>query len=116
MGRVDVAFHGLDEVAVLDVADVLPVVLRHLHPLELRELGHLVWRPHVRPDDPGGLLGGVGSGPHFVLEVGLRRLGGHVHTAAFYVPLPAVVDAAQAVLLVAAVEQRRAPVRAQRFE
>ena len=48
-----------------------------------------------------------------VLEVVLRRLVQHVDAVAGHVELPAVIDAAQAALLVAAEVQRDAAVRAE---
>ena len=77
---------------------------------EVPERRHGLARPEVGPDDAAGLVGGVGPHPDLLAE--RRRLARHVHAAAFGVVRPAVVDAAEGGVLVAAVVQRRAAVRA----
>jgi hypothetical protein len=57
-------------------------------------------------------LGRVSDSADFVFEVGFWRLIGHIDTAPRNVELPAVVDAAQAVLLVSSEEERRTSMRA----
>src|SRR3972149_4343450 len=72
----------------------------------------LLLRSHVDPDQAAPLRRRVSRRLDLLLEVRLRRLRGHVDAVAFRVELPAVVDAAQAALLVAAEEEAGAPVRA----
>src|SRR5262249_10919266 len=67
---------------------------------------------HVGPDDVVSLLAGIGAGPDLRLEVALGRLVGHVHAGALAVELPAMVHAAQPLLLVAAEEERGSAMRA----
>ena len=74
-----------------------------------RRLGALA---HVDPDEAGALDGAVGLGLHLVLEVLVLGHVRHVQAVARNVELPAVIDAAQPALLVAAEEQRGAAVRA----
>ena len=109
---VDVAFQGLHPVAPAVEGRHLALLLRHVHPLEMRERRRLCARAHVGPDHPGGLPARVAGRPDLLLERALRRLVRHVHAAPGDVELPAVVDAAQAVVLVPAEVERRAAVRA----
>ena len=53
---------------------------------------------------------------HLRAKAALGRLGRHLDDVAFNVHLPAVIEAAQAVLLVAAVRQRCAAMRAMQIE
>src|SRR3990172_10076177 len=71
-----------------------------------------VRRAHVCPDDAARLVRRIGADPHLALEVALRRLARHVDALPGHVVLPAVVDAAQATLLVAAEEEAGAAVGA----
>ena len=59
---------------------------------------------------------GIGEHLHFRLQRRAFRLGGHVGAIAVAIEFPAVVDAADAALLVAAEEHRRAPVRTIRVD
>src|SRR5262249_61265894 len=67
---------------------------------------------HVDPDQAGTLDGAVGLGLDFLLEALVLGHVRHVEAVAGDVELPAVIDAAQPALLVAAEEQRGATVRA----
>ena len=112
MGRVDVALQDLQPVAVL--GDLRGDVLRlgDERPFHRGERRGRAARAHVRPDDAAALLTWIRDGSDLVLEIALGRLVRHVETAPGDVELPAVVDAAQAMLFVAPEEQRCAPVRA----
>src|SRR5262249_54044473 len=66
--------------------------------------------PHIDPDDAGAFRGRIGLGLDLVLEILRRRHARHVDAIAGNVELPAVVDAADAVLLVTPEEQRGAAV------
>ena len=67
---------------------------------------------HVSPDDAVSLPHGIRLGTHFGLEVRFHRLRGHVDTGTVHIELPAVVDAAQAILFVSSKEHRGTAVRA----
>jgi hypothetical protein len=69
-------------------------------------------RAHVNPDQSGALLHPIGLGADLLLEILRRRHVRHFQTLAVDVEFPAVIDAADAVLLVAAEEQRGTAVRA----
>src|SRR5207244_3063410 len=69
-------------------------------------------RAQVGPDHAAPLEAWVGRDLDLVLEVALRGLAWHFHAVTAHVILPAVVDAAQTGLLVAAEEERGATVRA----
>ena len=112
MGGVDVALKALHPVALAqDGGDGVLAVGAHVG-LEVRQGRELRAGAHVGPDDAVALLAGVGRDLHLVLEVGLGGLGGHVDAVAADVVLPAVVDAADAGLLVATEEEAGAPVGA----
>ena len=57
-------------------------------------------------------MGLVRLGMDLFLEVHARRDGGHIDAFAVHVELPAMIDAADAILFVATDEERRATVRA----
>src|SRR6185312_7108337 len=73
-------------------------------------------RPHVDPDETSLLPHLVSFGADLLLEVLRGRHVRHFEAAAFDVELPAVIDAADAILLVAAQEQRSATMRALMIE
>ena len=81
--------------------------------LEVRQRRRDLARAHVGPDDAAALLRRGRPAPCTLsLKLDFGRLVRHVDAGARDVELPAVVDAAQAVLLVAAEEQAGAAVRA----
>ena len=109
---VDLALEAL-EVVGAQVPLLLPAVLRRQRgPFELGQGRLPVLRPHIGPDIAAPLGGRIGFGPHLAPEVGLGRLVRHLDAVAVHVELPAVIDAAQAALLVAGEMERGAPVRA----
>ena len=65
------------------------------------ELGHLLGRAHVGPDEAAGLPRGVGLVLHAFGEAAFAGFGGHVDDVAVHVEFPAVIEAAEAALLVA---------------
>ena len=92
---------------------LLPAVLGRQHgPLEFRQRRALVLRPHIDPDPAAPLGGRIGLHPHLAPVVGLGRLVRHLHAIAVHIELPAVIDAAQAAVLIAAEIERGAPVGA----
>ena len=109
---VDAALEALQPVALLDDLGDVAVRGRRLRPREVRQRRPVLRRSEVGPDDAARLRRRVGRGADLVREAQLLRLVHHVHAAAVDVELPAVVDAAQAAVLVAAEEERHEPVRA----
>ena len=107
---VDVALQRLHPVAVALVH--LDAVVGEHRGLELRHRRRRRPRSQVRPDESAALHTGIGHGPDLLLEVALRRLDGHVDAAAAHVELPAMIDTAQALGFVAAVEEAGAAMRA----
>ena len=79
---------------------------------DVRQRRRVAARAHVDPDEAAALVDLVGLGVDLVLEVLVRRHVGHVDAVAVDVEFPAVIDAAEAVFLVAPEEQRGAAVRA----
>jgi hypothetical protein len=71
---------------------------------------------HVGPHDAAGLDRRIGLHAHAVLEAAVVRLRRHVDAGALDVELPAVVDARQPALFVAADHHRGQTVRAARVE
>ena len=112
VGRVDVAFQRLHPVAPAEEGRHLALLVRHVHPFEMGEGRRLGARAHVRPDHARLLPAWVAGRPDLLLEGTLGRLVRHVDAAARDVVLPAVVDAAQAALLVPPEVERRAAVPA----
>ena len=116
VGWVVIALHGLQVVALEAELRHVAVACRQLRPGEVREGRLLVRRAHVGPDQVAGLDHRVGDGLDLVLErLALRRVR-QVRALAGDVEFPGVIDAAQAILLVAAEEQRRPAVRAEGVE
>jgi hypothetical protein len=109
--RIDLALHDLRPVAVNIHAHDADFRLRRRRPGRRLEFGQLVRGSHVDPDEAAGLPGGVGFVLHLVRKAarGLRR---HFQDVPVHVELPAVIEAAQAALLVTAQRQRGLPVRA----
>ena len=110
VGGVDVAFHRLHPIAGRMLLGGYEFAGVHPVGSEVPEGRHGLPRSEVGPDDAAGLVHGVGPHPDLLAE--RRRLAGHVHAAAFGVEGPAVVDAADRLIFVAAEVQRRAAVRA----
>ncbi len=112
MRGVDVAFERLQPVAFALGEGDLQFALgqqRGFDPRQRRGLGALA---HIDPDEAVALGDLVGLGPDLFLVVLMRRRVRHVDAIAVHVEFPAVIDAAEAVLLVAAEEQRGAAMRA----
>ena len=110
------ALERLEPVAVLQALGEVAIVVGAGRPREVGQLRLEVGRAHVGPDNAATLLAGVGGDAHLVLEVALGGLGRHVDAVAVHVELPAVVDAAEAVLLVPAEEEAGPPVGAEVVE
>src|SRR6266705_5867476 len=85
--------------------------------LQLRDaFGHALLRPEVRPHDLAELAGGIGLDGDRVVIAGTGRYVGQVDALAVHVVLPAVIDAADTAVFVAAEEKVRAAVRAVRLD
>ena len=110
MRGVDLALERLQVIAVALDEGHLHLVFRNVEDLECRQRRGLRARPHVDPHDTGTLHHLVGLGLHLLLEA-RRRQARHVDAVARNVELPAVIDAADALLLVAPEEERRAAMR-----
>ena len=113
---VNAAFERLQVVASLDDLGDVTAGFRHLGPGEFRQRRHLLGRPEVCPDDTAKFAGRISRQPHLVLELMLLRLVQLIDAGAGHVELPAVIDAAQAALLVAPEEERCASVGAELVE
>ena len=113
MRGIDAAFERLQIVAALPELRHEALSLGHQGPLEIGKSGWRAGRPHVGPDHAAALGARVGRQGDLVRKRGLRPLVGHVDAAAVHAVLPAVIDAAQAALLVAGEIERRAPVGAE---
>ena len=116
MRGVELAFEVLEVIAKLQPLGHEELIVVEKGPLELGEFGDLVARAHVDPDEATGLVHLVGkrADGFFVLRV--RRLGRLLEADAFGVELPAVVGAADALLLVSTPKEAGVAVWATCFE
>src|SRR5579859_1615160 len=112
MRGVDIALQRLQIIAVALYEGRSDLGVGNAQNLECRQRRRLRPRSHIDPHEPGTLDRAVRFGADLVLEILMRRHIGHVDTSAGRIEFPAVIDAADATLLVAAEEQRRAAVRA----
>src|SRR5215468_8128637 len=112
MRGVDVAFQRLQPVALPLPRPQLSLLRWAQHRFEHRQRRRYLALAHVNKDEPVALDDAVRLGPDLLAEVMFGRNIGHVEAIAFGIEFPAVVDASQPALLVAAKEQRGATVRA----
>ena len=110
---IDAALHRLQPVRFLQPLRREAAVGRHHGELPLRQRRLLLRRAHVGPQHAAALDQRIGLQFDLLAEAALGRLGRHLDALAGVVVLPAVVRAAQPVLLVAAEPQRHAAVRAE---
>src|SRR5215471_10967342 len=108
MRGVNVAFERLQIIAGALCEDYGQFLPRQQRRFDLWERRGLLGGTHVYPDDAGAFGHLVRLGPHLLLEILVRRNARHVDAAARNVELPAVIDAAQAILFIASEEQRSA--------
>src|SRR5439155_6892194 len=109
---VELAFETLHPIAVpLEDRNALRVGVEEVR-FHVRQRRRLLPRDHVSPDDAVALLAGISPRFDLGLEIALRRFRRHIDALAADIELPAVIDAAQAVFLIAAEEQRGSPVGA----
>ena len=109
---VDAAFEPLHPVRELVPLGHVDVAFRQSYPFDAGQGRLQLGRAEVGEDDPVRLAARVGGRAHLGGEVAARRFAGHVDAVPVPVVFPAVVDAAQAVLLVATEEEAHAPVGA----
>src|SRR5579864_8094322 len=83
---------------------------------ERRKWWRRLFRPHIGPKRAVHLFDRVRDSFHLVFEVAVLGLVRHVDARAIHVELPAVIDAAQAALLVASPEEIGTTVWAVLFE
>src|SRR3954451_15666708 len=108
MGGVDAALHGLQIVALLRALGNETAAVRDLRPLE-RGQGWLQSRwAHVDPDNVTQLHAGIGLELDLLAEPALLGLRRNFDALSGDVVFPAVIGAAQPVLLIAAEPQRHA--------
>ena len=112
MGGVDAPLDGLRVVRLLVIPRDVPVALGHSQVFEVGQFRPQVPGAHVGPADAPCLDDRVADELDLLLERALVRLGRHVDALAGDVVLPAVVGAAQTVLLVASEEEVCPAVRA----
>src|SRR5262245_61031038 len=112
MRGVNVAFERLQVIAGALCENYGQFLLRQQRRFDLWERRGLLGGTHVYPDNTGAFGHLVRLGPHLLFEILVRRNARHVDAAAGNVELPAVIDAAQAILFIACEEQRSAAVRA----
>src|ERR1044072_2549650 len=105
MRGVDLSLERLQIIAIAPGEGHLDLVFRHIEDLECGQRRGFRARAYVNPYDTGALHDLVRLGLHLFLEAG-RRQARHVDAIARNVELPAVIDAANALLLVAAEEER----------
>ena len=113
MHGVNLALDDLHKVGLVPYLPGLALVLRHREVLQFRHGGLQLRRSHVGPHKPAGLAGGVGADTDLAGEVAVLRLRHHIYALAIHVILPAMVGAAEALFLVAAVEEAGVAVRAE---
>src|SRR4029077_18111528 len=98
-------------IALQETLGDISLIQRYLGPFIVGKQRHLVPRPGIGIDDAAGFMRGVSSVTQFLPEVAVTGLSRRIKYAAVDVVFPAVVDAAQAALFVAAVEKRGSAVR-----
>src|SRR5690242_9136290 len=108
---IDFAFDVLEIIAVLKSLVYVDVILWNQRPLELRQFRHNLLRTHICPDHTASFAGWIGRLTDLLFEAALDRLVRHINALAIHIEFPAVINAAQPVLFVAAEKQRCAPMR-----
>ena len=110
---IDAALHRLEVVALLQPLGVVAMRRRQRRPFEFRERRLQLGRPHVGPQDSAALDQRIGLQLDLLAEAAFGRLRRHLDALAGVVVFPAVIGAAQPVVLVAAEPQRHAAMRAE---
>ena len=110
VGRVDLPFYRLHVVALLNPARHHPVRLGHECPLQMRQCRLLIPRSHIHPNTAPCFGDRIRFDLDPLFESGVSRFGGHLHTIAVYIELPAVIDTPQSAIFIAAKKHAGAPV------
>ena len=110
---IDAAFHRLQPVALLQPLRHEAVARRHHGELPLRQRRLLLGRAHVGPQHAAALDQRIGLQLDLLAVAALARLGRHLDALAGVVVFPAVIGAAQPVVLIAAEPQRDAAMGAE---
>ena len=113
MRRIDAALHRLQVVAFLRALGHEAMRMRHLCPFEGRQRRLELRRPHIDPDDVAQLDAGIGRQLDLPAEPARLGLGGDLGALSADVVFPAMIGAAQPVLLVASEPERHAAVGAE---
>ncbi len=113
VGLIQAAFEGLQPITFFDHLRDMAMAFRHLGPTKTRRGGHLVRRAHIRPNDAAKLASRIGLDANLGREAGVGRFVELVHALARDIVFPAMPDATQAVLFVAAQPERSAAVSAE---
>ena len=109
MSGVDLAFDGLQPIALLNPHGDVQLLRRDQIPFQVRQrrrTGSL--RAHVGPNHPVTLLARIGLDPSALLQATASRLSRHIGHRARHIELPAVIDASQSAILVSCKDQRSA--------
>ncbi len=110
---IDFSLQRLQPVAFLDAHREVDVFRRDQVPFQIRQRRQFAGlRSHIGPDHAVAFPAGIGGDLDLLLEPALHRLGRGIHHRAGDVEFPAVIDAAQTAILVAAEHHRRSPMRA----
>src|SRR4029077_5121450 len=113
VARVDAAFKSLQPIAFLQPLRDEALFPRYQCHLELGQRRLLLWVAHVGPEALPALARRIGLQLDALAVAALGRLRGDFDALAGDVVFPAVIRAAQAVLLVAAEAKRTPPMRAE---
>src|SRR5207237_6082228 len=101
MAGVDPAFDGLEIIRLLKALGNVAMALRHARPFQLGQLGLLLPRAQIGPDQAAILTRRVSRGAQLVAEAVRRGLVGHVDVGAVYVEFPAVCSAGSTAFMIA---------------
>ena len=110
---IDAAFERLQPVALLQALGDVALLERHRAPFELGQRRLLVRRTHIGPQHVAALDQRIGLELDLRAEAGLHRLRRHLDALAVDAVLPAVIGAAQSVVLIASDPERRAAMGAE---
>ena len=113
VARIDAALHRLQVIALLPALGDEALRRLEIDPFERRQRRLFGRRAHIGPDHAAELDARIGLELDLLAEAACGRLRGHLDALPGHVVFPAVIGAAQAVLLVAAEPQRHAAMGAE---
>src|SRR5918994_1034513 len=99
VGRVDAALEDLKIIAFLLKHAVGALIIRYLGEFELRQRRRFLGRPHVSPDDSTVFNTGITGVMNRITELLLRWNIRHLHAHPVSRVLPAMIGAADAIIL-----------------